>query len=72
MADNTSTAKGRSVRDYSIVRGDLPPEVIHQDITFPWMVSERALKALKDYDVREDDLWVTAYPKSGILLLSNW
>ncbi|XP_072033479.1 amine sulfotransferase-like [Amphiura filiformis] len=29
------------------------------------MVSDRALKALKDYDVRDDDIWVTTYPKAG-------
>ncbi|XP_072019495.1 amine sulfotransferase-like isoform X2 [Amphiura filiformis] len=35
------------------------------DIQLPWMVSQRALVALKDYDIRQDDIWVTTYPKAG-------
>ncbi|XP_072025593.1 sulfotransferase 6B1-like [Amphiura filiformis] len=44
---------------------DLPSEVVHDGVPFPWMVSERVVKALKDYDVRDDDIWVTTYPKAG-------
>ncbi len=47
------------------MRGDVPLEVVFGGVTFPWMVSEKAVKELKDYDVRDDDVWVTTYPKAG-------
>ena len=47
------------------IRGDLPPEVIRDGVKFHWMVSERVVQAVKDYDVRDDDVWVTTYPKAG-------
>ena len=34
-------------------------------IKLPWMVSQRALNALKEYEIRHDDVWVTTYPKAG-------
>ena len=46
-------------------RGNLPPEVIRDGVKFHWMVSERVVQAVKDYDVRDDDVWVTTYPKAG-------
>ncbi|XP_072018270.1 LOW QUALITY PROTEIN: amine sulfotransferase-like [Amphiura filiformis] len=51
--------------DLASLRGELPPEVVCEGVLFPWHVSERAVKALKDYDVRDDDIWVTTYPKAG-------
>lgn len=47
------------------MRGDLPAEVVRQGFTLPWMVSDRSVEALKDYDIRDDDVWVTTYPKAG-------
>ena len=38
-------------------------------VKLPWMVSKRALSALKDYEIRADDVWVTTYPKAGEITL---
>ena len=53
------------------MRGDLPPEVVHDGVVFSWLVSERAVQALKDYDVRDDDVWITTYPKAGTNEVKN-
>ena len=47
------------------LKGDIPAIVVRQGFKLPWMVSERSLEALKYYDVRDDDVWVTTYPKAG-------
>ncbi|XP_072025012.1 sulfotransferase 1A1-like [Amphiura filiformis] len=67
MADENPEKKDTTIpiADLANLRGDLPPEVVHEGVLFPWHVSERAVKALKDYDVRDDDIWVTTYPKAG-------
>ncbi|XP_038058380.1 sulfotransferase 1A1-like [Patiria miniata] len=39
-----------------------------EGLNWPTMVTQECLDALKTYDVWEDDVWVTTYPKSG----SHW
>ncbi|XP_072018878.1 sulfotransferase 1A1-like [Amphiura filiformis] len=63
MADDKK--KGSSLGDLTVMKGDLTPEVVHDGVKFFWMVSEEVVKALTDYDVRDDDVWVTTYPKAG-------
>ena len=58
-------SQGKPLHPDIVMRGDLPPEVERDGIILPWMVSERALQAMIDYDVRDDDVWITTYPKAG-------
>ncbi|XP_022106569.1 bile salt sulfotransferase-like [Acanthaster planci] len=34
-------------------------------LTWPWMVTRETLDAMKVFEVREDDVWVVTFPKSG-------
>ncbi len=34
-------------------------------IMWPTMVTEDSLKAVRDFDVWDDDVWIAVYPKSG-------
>ena len=52
-------------------RGDLASEVVRDGVVFPWMVSERAIQAVRDYDVRDDDVWITTYPKAGTIRIKD-
>ena len=56
---------GKKLHPLYVMRGDLSPEVVHDGVLFPWVVSDRAVQAAKDYDVRDDDVWVTTFPKTG-------
>ena len=53
------------------MRGDRAPEIVRDGVVFPWMVSEGAIQALRDYDVKDDDVWITTYPKAGTNLFYN-
>ena len=35
-------------------------------ILYAEFVTERSLNAVKNYDVRHDDVWICAYPKAGM------
>ena len=45
---------------------DFHPGVVIDRINFPWVVSERLVNELKNCDIREDDVWITTYPKAGM------
>ncbi|XP_038047381.1 sulfotransferase 1C2-like [Patiria miniata] len=34
-------------------------------IIFPEFVTERSLRIVKDYEIRDDDVWISAFPKAG-------
>ena len=34
-------------------------------IMFAEYVTERSLNAIKNYEIRHDDMWICAYPKAG-------
>ena len=51
--------------DSSNTNGDVMGEVTIDGIKFPAMVTEKSVNELKNYAVRDDDVWVTTYPKAG-------
>ena len=65
MAEESPKKPTGTVHPLLAMRGDLGPEVVHDGVIFPWVVSPRAVQAAKDYDVRDDDVFITTYPKSG-------
>ena len=66
MADKGAAGKKPNWMEFMHkMRGDQPTKVVRQGFTLPWMVSDRSVEAVKDYDIRDDDVWVTTYPKAG-------
>lgn len=52
-------------------QSDLPNIVRLNGVNWPWMVTQESLDAIRAYDVWEDDVWVTTYPKAGKLYLNK-
>ncbi|XP_066267805.1 sulfotransferase 6B1-like [Branchiostoma lanceolatum] len=45
-----------------------PPYAEYQGILFPVMVPRESLEAMKTFEIRDDDVVIVSYPKSG----TNW
>ena len=39
-----------------------------EGVSWPPLVSKESLKAIKNFDVRNDDVWIASYPKAGQFL----
>ncbi len=55
----------------SSTNGEPLKEVIVRGFKFPPMVTEKSLNEMENYDVRDDDVWITTYPKAGTNIY-NW
>ena len=64
MAATTDTPAGKDT-SMKPKQSDALNIVRLNGVNWPWMVTQESLDTLRSYDVWEDDVWVTTYPKAG-------